>query len=261
MGPFDIFTLCDQIHSGMAKVLIDTGAQASLVKEGRLARGSEIKQDLHYVHGITGDFIEVKGLIDLTIKGTTLPVKDTLPHTFLVLESLPMDYDVILGQDWLERFGFQLQIPSLGVKLPAYSETLIRVPTQVTGNRLVEAQEIQENIFCASSVVECKDNSFLCLVANLNSTEQTLQCFPQTQELPKLVCQFNKLSKEKSIKRSQTLQTQLRLAHIKEGEQDIRQICTEYMDVFKLPGDKLTATSAIKHHIPTPSIPAHRAIT
>jgi hypothetical protein len=32
------------------------------------------------------------------------------------------------------------------------------------------------------------------------------------------------------------------------------------MDVFKLPGDKLKATSAIEHHIPTP-IPANRAIT
>jgi hypothetical protein len=33
------------------------------------------------------------------------------------------------------------------------------------------------------------------------------------------------------------------------------------MDVLKLPGDRLTATSAIKHHIPTPSIPDNRAIT
>jgi hypothetical protein len=31
------------------------------------------------------------------------------------------------------------------------------------------------------------------------------------------------------------------------------------MDIFKLPGDKLTSTSAIRHHIPTPSIPANRA--
>jgi hypothetical protein len=31
----------------------------------------------------------------------------------------------------------------------------------------------------------------------------------------------------------------LRLAHVKEGEQEIRQICSEYVDVFKLPGDGL----------------------
>jgi hypothetical protein len=33
------------------------------------------------------------------------------------------------------------------------------------------------------------------------------------------------------------------------------------MDVFKLPGGKLTATSAIKHCIPAPTISANRAIT
>ena len=57
------------------------------------------------------------------------------------------------------------------------------------------------------------------------------------------------------------LQAQLRLAHIKEGEEGIRQICAEYVDVFKLPGDGLSAMSAIKHYIPTPSIPANRALT
>jgi len=56
------------------------------------------------------------------------------------------------------------------------------------------------------------------------------------------------------------LQEQLRLAHVK-GEQEIRQICAQYVDVFKLPGDKLTATSAVKHYIPTPTIPTNRAIT
>jgi len=51
------------------------------------------------------------------------------------------------------------------------------------------------------------------------------------------------------------LQAQLRSAHIKEDEQEVRQICAEYMDVFKLPADKLIAKSAIKHYIPTPTFP------
>ena len=33
------------------------------------------------------------------------------------------------------------------------------------------------------------------------------------------------------------------------------------MDVFKIPDDKLSSTSATKHHIPTPTILAHRSIT
>ena len=57
------------------------------------------------------------------------------------------------------------------------------------------------------------------------------------------------------------LEEQLRLAHIKEGQQKIKQICAEYVDVFKLHGDKLTATSAVKHYMPTPTVPTNRAIT
>ena len=46
-----------------------------------------------------------------------------------------------------------------------------------------------------------------------------------------------------------------------EGADAIRVICKEYVDIFKLPGDKLTVTNAAVHSIPTPSIPEGRAIT
>jgi hypothetical protein len=54
----------------------------------------------------------------------------TSPHDFLMMDKLPMNFDWLLGQDWLESFGFNLQIPSLGITLPAYSKTLVRIPTQ-----------------------------------------------------------------------------------------------------------------------------------
>jgi hypothetical protein len=99
-----------------------------------------------------------------------------------------MNYDLLLGQDGLEKFGY-LETSSLGITLPAYSETLVRIQTREKGNRS-GAQELEENISCASSVVECVDNSFLCLLVNLNSTEQTPKHFLQTQELPQLSGQF-----------------------------------------------------------------------
>lgn len=246
--------MCNAIRTGLGNALVDTGSQVSLVKGSGLIRGSNVKHDISRIQGITGDSMQIEGQIKLSIG-------DTSPHNFLVVDKLPMNYDLLLGQDWLEKFGFNFQIPSLGITLPAHSETLVRIPTRETGNRLIESQELQENIYCASSVVECVDNAFLCLLINLNPTEQALKHFPHTQELPKLTVQFQGAERCEFNKRNQTLQTQLRLAHIKEGKEEIRQICTEYIDVFKLPGDKLTATSAIKHHIPTPSIPANRAIT
>jgi hypothetical protein len=59
-----------------------------------------------------------------------------------------------------------------------------------------------------------------CLLVNINSTEQTLKHFPQTQELRKLSRQFQNAEHYESNKRIQALQTQLRLAHIKKGKQE-----------------------------------------
>jgi len=86
----------------------------------------------------------------------------------MVVGNLPVNCDILLGQAWLERLGYQFQIPDIGINLPAYSETLVRIPTTEKGSQLVEAQEMEENIFCVSSVVECVDTSFICLAINCN---------------------------------------------------------------------------------------------
>jgi hypothetical protein len=62
-------------------------------------------------------------------------------------------------------------------------------------------------------------------------------------------------------KRLQLLNEKLRLGHIVDGANDIREICEEYADIFKLPGGSLTATTAAEHTIPTPNIPKGRALT
>jgi hypothetical protein len=56
------------------------------------------------------------------------------------------------------------------------------------------------------------------------------------------------------IKRLQLLNENLRLGHIVEGSDEIRKTCEEYVDIFKLPGDSLTVTTATEHTIPTPTI-------
>jgi len=51
------------------------------------------------MHGITGDYFETKWQVDLSLR-------ETSPRTFFVVNSLPMNCDVLLGQDWLERYGY-----------------------------------------------------------------------------------------------------------------------------------------------------------
>ena len=170
LQPFEIYLLCNSLKTGLGNAQVDTGSQVSLVKERSLIKGSDITRHVLQIRGITVDYLETKGQIELRIG-------ETSSHKFLVVNSLPMNCEILLGQDWLEKFGYQFQIPSLGINLPACSETLVRIPTTAQGNRLVEAQELQDNIFCASSVVECKDFSFICSIINLNSTDETLKNF------------------------------------------------------------------------------------
>jgi hypothetical protein len=49
--------------------------------------------------------------------------------------------------------------------------------------------------------------------------------------------------------------------HLNDQERrDIINICEYYNDIFKLPGDHLTMTTAIEHAIPTPGIDPCRGI-
>jgi hypothetical protein len=66
----------------------------SLVEESVLIRGSSVRRDISHVQGITGDFMQLKGVNQLSIG-------DTSPHDFLVVDKLPMNHDLLLGQDWL----------------------------------------------------------------------------------------------------------------------------------------------------------------
>jgi hypothetical protein len=221
--PFVIYTLCSELKNNMGNALVDTRSQISLVAEDVLTRGLQFEPQTIQIYGITGSVMETRDQIDLSIG-------ETSPHTFMVVQELPMDCDILVRQDWLERFGYQFQIQDLGITLPAYSETLVRIPTkekgtrlieseelQEKGTRLIESEELQENIFCASSVVECVDASFVCLIINCNPIEKNLNTFPQAQELPKCSGKFVENNSRKHNARNQTLQAQLRLAHLKEG--------------------------------------------
>jgi len=109
------------------------------------------------------------------LRNKLICVGETSPHEFMLVKELPINCDILIGQDWLERFGYQFQIPSIGITLPAYSETVVRIPTTEKGSRLLEAQELQENIFCASSIVECVDSYFMCFIINCNPTDEVLK--------------------------------------------------------------------------------------
>jgi hypothetical protein len=84
---------------------------------------------------------------------------------------------------------------------------------------------------------------------------------PKLEKPPTMMLKQEFENRTARTKRLQLLKENLRLNHIVEGADNIRKICEEYIDIFKLPGDSQTTTSAAEHTIPTPIIPKGRAIT
>jgi hypothetical protein len=210
------------------------------------------------LQGITGQSMNVLGLIDLKIENMTEPMIQRC-H---VVDRLPRNLDLILGQDWLEKAGYSFQ-KRKPVTIPPYSEQVIKCETNERGIRFIEHQLLQPGLIAASSLVRCEENEFECLVVNMTNQTINMVNTPKLERPPTMIKKqdIGNCTKEKEAKRIKLLNENLRLDHISEGANDIRRICTEYVDVFKLPGDSLTATTATKHSIPTPSIPKGRAIT
>jgi hypothetical protein len=61
--------------------------------------------------------------------------------------------------------------------------------------------------------------------------------------------------------RLRELNRKLRTEHLNGQERiPLLKICEEYSDIFHLPGDKLTITTAMEHAIPTPGVSTYRGI-
>jgi hypothetical protein len=92
-------------------------------------------------------------------------------------------------------------------------------------------------------------------------TQSHVTRLPRLEKTPTIKTGSHNFKLVNNAERIAKLNENLRLDHIVEGADAIRALCKEYADIFKLPSDKLTATGAAMHRIPTPSIPEGRAIT
>ncbi|PNF18384.1 hypothetical protein B7P43_G12483 [Cryptotermes secundus] len=256
LGHYEVYVVSRELKGELGVALLDTGSQVSLVKESSLIKFSKEKDKNLRICGVTGKQMEIKGKVKLRIENTLEP----LYQICYVVDSLPRNLDIILGQDWLDNagYGFQKKTP---VIIPPYSEQVIKCKTLEKGVRFIEHQILQPGLICAASLVNCETFEFPCLVMNLTDKPICMTADPKLEKPPTMLHRQNFKNQTNRIKRLQLLKENLRLDHITEGASDIRKICEEYVDIFKLPGDSLTATSAAEHTIPTPTIPKGKAIT
>jgi hypothetical protein len=159
-------TVCPQLRGDLGMALIDSGSMVSLVKESSVKRFRHQEEHIK-LQGITGKCLNVLGLVNLQIENTLEPITQEC----YVVDRLPRNLNVILGQDWLEKAGYSFQKRE-PIMIPPYSEQVIKCKTNERGTRFIEHQLLQPGLIAAASLVDCKANEFPCLVVNL--TDQTM---------------------------------------------------------------------------------------
>jgi hypothetical protein len=246
LGPYEVFVTSPQLRTEIGVALINTGAQVSLIARTLLRPKVTVKKNgIFKVSGITGNIMNIEGDVDINIDNNG-------HHKFHIIKKLPRKIDIVLGQEWLIKNHFVLQKEII----PAFSEKIVQLPTREKVTRYIESQEIQPGLLVARCYTECVDNKVTCLLINTTHVDQVIKGFPNLNKPPRM-----EKVRQENRKRNALLNEKLRLSHIKKGAEDIRKICQEYIEIFRLPGDKLTATTAAQHSIPTPSIPEGRCIT
>jgi hypothetical protein len=134
LGRYEVYVVSPQLKGELGLALIDSGSMVSLVQKSSIVRFNAQEQKIR-LQGVRGKQVNVLGLINLKIENSL----DSSWLECYVVESLPRELDVILGQDWLEKSGYSVQktVPDI---IPPYSEKVIKCKTSEKGIRFIEHQ-------------------------------------------------------------------------------------------------------------------------
>ncbi|CAF4830994.1 unnamed protein product [Pieris macdunnoughi] len=198
-----------------------------------------------------------------------------LAYRFHVVEKIDLGYDGIIGTDFLNDLdgiidynSDVLKIRNFTIKIdysrPVYkifprSETIIECtvsnPEQKVG--LILDQHLSDSLLIANCIVSVKNNNRV-NISVVNTSEEliTLDSDIKVRIQPLNVNSFQVdpdiTSAKSTISRREEVLNLLRTDHLNDEEKNsLTDICSQYFDIFYLPGDKLTTTDLLKHEINT----------
>ena len=265
--------------TGKLKFLIDTGAEISVLKESSIHLGINYDSTKGInIKGISDSFFKTKGTIALTLFTQT----HEATHVFHVVGSnFGCQYDGILGQDFwkLHRATInycdciitmsdvimsfdsetdRTKAETCKLTLKPRTENIVHLPTKSTGIGIIPKAEIMPGVYLAESLTE-EINGY-CITSIVNTLDREITVESPYVELEEInenedAALIFSSSEVKTNDRISKLRDELRTNHLSNEEKlSLINICEEFNDIFYLPGDKLTFTTATEHTIPTPTI-------
>lgn len=259
-----------QCISGDADLLIDTGAELNLIKLNSLQEDILVSEKKIYkMQGINDQLVNTLGSTILTVV-----INDKTYETeFQVVDtSFPITGDGILGIPFLKENNIIIDVSKGEITstakqnniIPARSEVII--PIQVDSQDplekqiiLIHAQELGKNILCSNTINNAKNGQILISVINPTEDIQTIRT-PKLSEISHEIFDTISINTVKTSEISKNphnrinlLKEALRCNHMNlEEKEAIKELCSEFSDIFYLDGDKISCTSIIKHEIKIP---------
>ena len=149
--------------------------------------------------------------------------------------------------------------------LKSRTESIVRLPTKSKGLGVISKSELVQGVYLAEALTEGVNGYCVASIVNTSEEDVTVEISPVDLE------EIENDDSEKALifstsvaeidNRLSKLRNELRTDHLNSEEKvSLVKICEEYNDVFYLPGDKLTFTTAAEHAIPTPAIDPTRGI-
>jgi len=204
----------------------------------------------------------------------TIPLRNrNIRHTiYVVKDDFPIDYDGILGIDFLQQptcdLGKKrLRIGNKTLRLQSYiksikkprSETIIQAIISSNRVGIVKAEETMPGIFienclikpdkgtCSISIINITDEQVVIPTSLVTIEELSEDVTPDTAK--KLVQVTQRKGKEPMQACKERLKNSLCTDLNEEEKETFEQICEEFCDTFYLEDDVLTCTSTVSHKI------------
>jgi hypothetical protein len=262
--------------------LLDTGADVSIINSKKIIGTTTFDpQRKIRLKSVNGAIVETHGVVEANILEDSISIPVELQ---LVSKQVDLEGDGILGKDFLQKMKAQICYGNNSVKfngkhmcfekvlvrknqvrrqdrdssiktitLPKRSETIVKLPVEVDDNQkegILDKCEIKEGIYVANSLITVRDGYVITSILNTNE---------HAVEIPEPKLKVSKFegsvgTGEQGVKRYRDRKpevlSKLRFDHLNREEKAmLEQTCSDYQDIFYLPGDELSSTNAVKHSI------------
>lgn len=246
--------------------LLDTQAGISILKHNLIKSNTITDPTIVNIQGITNETVPTLGLINTNFK-----IYDfQLPHNLhLVPEEFPIPADGILGDDFINKFRCILNFSNMTLTIPS-EQNYLHIPIcrteptpeasipprcevfrivnigNVTGDRVVHAQEIAKDIFVARGII----SSAYPIVRMVNTRNESFTPSSQTCIKTSALSDYNIVSNTiSSTDRKETVMNILRPNFPKISPTKLETLCKNYTDIFALDDEKLSVNNFYKQKI------------